>query len=91
MGISRQSVQRTATQLVSEQMLAVIPNPSHRKAMLLQPTEKGLAAIRDIHPQHAAFAERLRADLGEAEMLRLSNALAELRQTMDRLVPAEAE
>lgn len=91
MGITRQSVQRTANQLIEDGMLAMTPNPSHRKAMLLQPTEKGFAAIRAIHPQHAAFAGKLKKELGEAPMLRLSDALTELRQAMDRLVPAESE
>lgn len=91
MGITRQSVQRTANQLVEDGMLAMIPNPSHRKAMLLQPTEKGYAAIRAIHPQHAAFAERLKAELGEARMFHLSEALTELRGTMDALVPEDPE
>lgn len=91
MGITRQSVQRTANQLAEDGMLAMTPNPSHRKAMLLQPTEKGLAAIRAIHPRHATFAERLRAELGEERMVRLSDALIELRAAMDDLVPMEAD
>lgn len=91
MGITRQSVQRTANQLVEDGMLAMMPNPSHRKAMLLQPTEQGFAAIRAIHPQHAAFAGRLKTELGEARMIRLSEALIELRSAMEALVPADSE
>lgn len=83
MGITRQSVQRTSSQLVEDEMVQFIPNPSHRKAMLLQPTEKGFDAIRKIGPQHADYAKRLETELGKDRMDRLSEALTELQCALE--------
>ena len=61
MGITRQSVQRLADILVAEGLAEYLPNPSHRRAKLLQPTEAGLAAVRRIDPRHCSIADADRA------------------------------
>ncbi|MET9723666.1 MarR family winged helix-turn-helix transcriptional regulator [Streptomyces zaomyceticus] len=83
MGITRQSVQRIADLLVREGLAAYEPNPAHRRAKLLAPTEQGRAAIRRIDPGHAALAAALVRELGGQEafddtvrvLARLSEAL----------------
>ena len=40
------------------------PNPAHRRAKLLAPTDEGRAAIARIDPGHAAFADRLAEAFG---------------------------
>lgn len=67
MGITRQSVQRIADLLVREGLAAYEPNPAHRRAKLLTPTEAGRTAIRRIDPGHAELAARLRDALGGQE------------------------
>ena len=89
MGITRQSVRRTSLQLVEEEMLRFISNPSSRKAMLLQLTEKGRAAINKIKPQHIAFAKQLEERLGKGQMLKILDAMAELRDTLETIVLPE--
>lgn len=89
MGITRQSVRRTSLQLVEEGMLHFTSNPSNRKAMLLQPTEKGYAAIKKIKPQHAAFAKQLEERLGKDQMQKIFDTMAELRQTLETIVLPE--
>ncbi len=42
MGITRQSVQRTSSQLVEDEMVQFIPNPSHRKACCFNPRRRAL-------------------------------------------------
>ena len=59
MGITRQSVQRTADLLVGRGLAAYADNPAHRRAKLVTPTPEGLAAVRRINPGHAAAARRL--------------------------------
>ena len=81
MGITRQSVQRIADLLVERGLAEYVPNPAHRRAKLLRPTEEGLAAVRRITPGHAAFADRLAETLGEAE-------LAETVRVLERLIGA---
>ncbi|MFH9723753.1 MarR family winged helix-turn-helix transcriptional regulator [Streptomyces sp. NPDC017254] len=83
MGITRQSVQRIADLLVREGLAAYEPNPAHRRAKLLAPTEAGRAAIRRIDPGHAELAAALLRELGGQEafdetvrvLARLSDAL----------------
>jgi DNA-binding MarR family transcriptional regulator len=91
MGITRQSVQRTSTQLIEDGMIQLMPNPSHRKAMLLSPTEKGLEAIGKIGPQHADYAKRLQAELGKERMDQLSEALTELQLALEAVDLQESD
>jgi DNA-binding MarR family transcriptional regulator len=85
MGITRQSVRRTSLQLVAEGLLELIPNPSSRKAMLLQSTKKGYAAVSKIKPQHAEFAKLLEKRLGKGQMSKILETMAELRQTLEAI------
>ncbi|MEW1633305.1 MarR family transcriptional regulator [Streptomyces sp. NPDC093801] len=85
MGITRQSVQRVADLLAAEGLAEYVPNPAHRRAKLLRPTQEGRAAIARIDPGHAELAARLASLLGEtafaetaAVLERLSEALASL-------------
>ncbi|WP_443056767.1 MarR family winged helix-turn-helix transcriptional regulator [Streptomyces sp. NBC_00667] len=78
MGITRQSVQRIADLLAANGLAEYVPNPAHRRAKLLRPTEEGRAAIARIAPGHAALAHRLAAELGE-------EAFAETVRTLERL------
>jgi DNA-binding MarR family transcriptional regulator len=89
MGITRQSVRRTCSQLVDDELVELVANPSHQKAQLVRPTDKGYGAVQKIAPSHTAFAERLEAALGAARMVQLCDALTELQSTLDELIPAE--
>ncbi|MEV8530752.1 MarR family winged helix-turn-helix transcriptional regulator [Streptomyces sp. NPDC051211] len=81
MGITRQSVQRIADLLVAQGLAEYLPNPAHRRAKLLHPTDAGRAAITRIQPGHARLAARLAEELGEA-------AFAETVRVLDRLAAA---
>ena len=49
-GITRQSVQRTADLLVGEGLAEYVDNPAHRRAKLFRPTAAGYEAVRRIGP-----------------------------------------
>ncbi|MFF7644273.1 MarR family transcriptional regulator [Streptomyces canus] len=85
MGITRQSVQRIADLLVERGLAAYRPNPAHRRAKLLAPTEEGLAAVREIGPGHAAFADRLAEAFGEAELAEAVGVLERLSKVLDQI------
>ncbi|WP_405870686.1 MarR family winged helix-turn-helix transcriptional regulator [Streptomyces sp. NBC_00005] len=85
MGITRQSVQRIADLLVERGLAEYRPNPAHRRAKLLAPTDEGRAAIRRIDPGHAAFAGRLAAEFGEAELAEAVQVLERLSKVLDQL------
>lgn len=78
MGITRQSVLRVANRLVDEGLAEYQPNPAHRRARLLRPTEDGYAAVRRIDPAHAAVAARLADRMPVADLRRALTALEEL-------------
>ncbi|WP_328872828.1 MarR family transcriptional regulator [Streptomyces sp. NBC_00287] len=83
MGITRQSVQRIADLLVERGLAEYRPNPAHRRAKLLAPTEEGLAAVRRIDPGHAAFADRLAEAFGEAELADAVRLLERLSRVLE--------
>ncbi|MFI6009747.1 MarR family winged helix-turn-helix transcriptional regulator [Streptomyces sp. NPDC051243] len=85
MGITRQSVQRIADLLVEKGLAEYRPNPAHRRAKLLAPTEEGRAAISRIDPGHAAFADRLAEAFGEAELADAVRVLERLSRVLDDL------
>ena len=85
MGITRQSVQRIADLLVERGLAEYRPNPAHRRAKLLAPTEEGLAAVRRIGPGHAAFADRLAEAFGESELAEAVGVLERLSKVLDQI------
>lgn len=86
-GVTRQSVQRVADILVVDELAEYRPNPAHRRAKLLHPTNRGRSAIRRISPAHAAFAERLVGELGTESLRRALDHLARLSDALDKLIP----
>ncbi|UQX01800.1 MarR family transcriptional regulator [Streptomyces sp. RerS4] len=86
MGITRQSVQRVADLLVAQGLAEYVPNPAHRRAKLLRPTEAGRAAIARIEPGHANLAGRLAEELGEAAFADTVRTLERLSAALDALV-----
>ncbi len=68
MGLTRQSVQRLADVLVAEGMCEYLDNPAHRRAKLLAPTAKGQAAIAELRPIQAEWANRVGDAVGAAAL-----------------------
>lgn len=85
MGITRQSVQRIADLLVAEGLAEYLPNPAHRRAKLVRPTEAGYAAVRRIEPAHAVVAERLANQLGCQQFRETVDALTRLSAALEGL------
>ncbi|MBA2945146.1 MarR family winged helix-turn-helix transcriptional regulator [Streptomyces himalayensis] len=83
MGITRQSVQRIADLLVDKGLAAYAPNPAHRRAKLLAPTDEGRAAVARIGPHHAQLADRLADELGEEAFAETVRVLGLLSAALD--------
>jgi len=90
MGITRQSVQRIADLLVAGGLAEYVPNPAHRRAKLVRPTDDGYAAMQRINPGHAAMAARLADVMGRAELRRALDALTALTSAFDTLAAEDA-
>jgi DNA-binding MarR family transcriptional regulator len=89
-GITRQSVQRTADILVDQGLAEYAPNPAHRRAKLLQPTSEGRAAVRRIAPAHAAFGKLLADEFGIDELARTLQTLTRLSATLTSMTAQSA-
>jgi DNA-binding MarR family transcriptional regulator len=87
MGITRQSVQRSADILAGRGLAEYLPNPAHRRAKLLTPTAAGRAAIALIGPGHAAAAAQLAKALGEQPLADAIAALQSLSAALDEAFP----
>lgn len=88
MGITRQSVQRIADLLVTRGLAEYRPNPAHRRAKLVAPTEEGRRAVSRIDPAHAAFAARLAEAIGPDELAGTLAAIRRLADVLDQLAEA---
>jgi DNA-binding MarR family transcriptional regulator len=88
MGITRQSVQRIADLLVDQGLAEYVPNPAHRRAKLLRPTQDGHDAVARIDPGHAALAKRLAEEVGSDELESTLEALTRLSAALEVVAPA---
>jgi len=78
MGLTRQSVQRIANVIVEEGFAAWEPNPRHRRAKLLRPTQQARDAIRRVsvlqHPWSSAVGDAV----GENQLRTTSRTIERL-------------
>jgi DNA-binding MarR family transcriptional regulator len=74
--LARQSVQRVANILVKEGLAVYEMNPRHRRAQLLKLTSKGRSALLKIQSDQREWANRLGAQIGEAELRQANEILA---------------
>lgn len=88
-GNSRQSVQRVADLLVDQGLAEYRPNPAHRRAKLLAPTEEGRSAVKAIEPVHADLARRLCSECGEQELRQLMEQLVRLSAALESVSEAD--
>jgi DNA-binding MarR family transcriptional regulator len=82
MHLARQSVQRLGDVLVRDGFAVYEDNPAHRRAKLLRPTPAGRSALRAIQAAQRVWADRLGAELGEAELQQASAVLDRVLQTL---------
>jgi DNA-binding MarR family transcriptional regulator len=87
MGLTRQSVQRTADRLQAEGLVSYVDNPAHRRAKLVALTTRGRSVLDGITQRQVVWANDLGARLGEADVrraLRVIHAFREILQHTDR-------
>ncbi len=90
MGLTRQSVQRLADVIVDQGLAEYLPNPAHRRAMLLTATPAGLQAVRSIHDDQVAWADTVTSGVDAAELRQMLATMERLITALDRHPPAAA-
>lgn len=79
LGLTRQSVQRVVDLLVGDDLVATVPNPSHRRSSLFELTADGTRALGRINVAARRWHGAVRAVLGPDDRRQLQHALATLR------------
>ena len=82
-GQARQLVQRAANSLMAAGLIEAMPNPDHKRAVLLRPTEAGLALKREIDARADARAEEIAASLDAESVRGIARALGEIRRSLE--------
>ena len=82
-GQPRQLVQRAANALIAAGLIEALPNPDHKRAVLLTASEKGLALKREIDARADAKAAEVAAGLDAEAIRTASRALGEIRRGLE--------
>ena len=85
-GQTRQAVQRIANVLVEEGFATYAANPDHKRAKLVQLTDRGRAALDEANRRHLDWSRRLAAGFEPAP---IGSALWLLQNLRHRLTAAE--
>jgi DNA-binding MarR family transcriptional regulator len=83
MGLTRQSVQRTADRLHAEGLVSYVDNPAHRRAKLVALTTRGRAVLDGITLRQVVWANELGAGLGEADVRRALRVIHAFREMLE--------
>ncbi len=89
MGLARQSVQRLADVLVAEGMLECRDNPAHKRAKLIQITERGRSAIARIAPRQHRWADEASKGLSRERLLDALELIRDVSQRIEALDSGE--
>jgi DNA-binding MarR family transcriptional regulator len=91
MGLVRQSVQRIADELAEEGILRFAPNPHHRRARLVQFTERGEALFAEVTRRWLPLADALAAAMGAESAVRAAEILRAAREHLQQTQTREEE
>jgi DNA-binding MarR family transcriptional regulator len=83
MGLTRQSVQRTADRLHADGVVAYADNPAHRRAKLVMLTAEGRSALDRITRRYADWVNALAAGVSPSELRRALATLRAVRETLE--------
>jgi DNA-binding MarR family transcriptional regulator len=83
LGQPRQLIQRAANALMDQGLIEAEPNPDHKRAVLLRPTERGTALKREIDARADAIAESVAGDIDADLVRRAAAALGDIRKELE--------
>lgn len=72
LGLARQSVQRVANLLVDGGWAVWSDNPRHTRAKLLDPTDRGRSAVRELAKEQHAWADAVGREVGREDLEQLA-------------------
>jgi DNA-binding MarR family transcriptional regulator len=90
MGLTRQSVQRTADLLESNGLLSYVDNPAHQRAKLARLTPRGETTLDAITSRQIEWANRVASRLAEADLQRAVRTLQRVRESLEHSAVSSA-
>lgn len=82
-GQPRQLVQRAANSLMDAGLIEAVPNPDHKRAVLLRATERGIALKREIDARADGIAAEIGAGLDVENIRQATAALHTIRKQLE--------
>jgi len=82
-GQPRQVVQRAANSLIEMGLIGSLPNPDHKRAVLLTPTDAGIALKREFDARAEAVAEDIGSGVDHETIRAAIVALRTIRQQLE--------
>ena len=82
-GQPRQLIQRAANALVEAGMIETVPNPDHKRAMLLRATSQGLAIKRELDARADAIAQSVWGGCDSDAAIAATRALHDIRKQLE--------
>jgi DNA-binding MarR family transcriptional regulator len=83
LGHPRQLILRAANALMDQDLIEAVPNPDHKRASLLKPTERGIALKRQADAQADSIAEGLASSLDLEAAKTATKTLRQLRKQLE--------
>jgi DNA-binding MarR family transcriptional regulator len=88
MGLTRQAVQRSVDEMLSDGLVRREPNPHHKRAMLVTMTERGTSAFRAASERQERWADVLAAGLSHDGVEAAGRLLRELHRGLANSNPS---
>ena len=84
MGLRRQSVQRTVNALLLDGFVFLLTNPNHRRAKLVDLTEKGRSALEETFRRQSEWANALARGLSTDDLKRTGQLMAAIKARLEQ-------
>lgn len=87
MGLSRQSVQRTADLLAEDGLVEYTDNPHHRRAKLMKITPRGREALDYIEQRQVKWSDRIGGEHSLEDLRTAVAVLGRIRESLEQYAP----
>jgi DNA-binding MarR family transcriptional regulator len=88
MGLSRQSVQRTADLLAEEGLVEYADNPHHRRAKLMKITRRGREALDYVEERQVEWTDRIGGEHSLEDLRTAVMVLRRIRESLELNAPS---
>jgi len=88
MGLTRQSVQRTADLLAADGMVEYTDNPHHRRAKLMKITPRGREALDYVEERQVTWTDQVGGEHSLEDLRTAVTVLRRIRESLEQYTPS---